>query len=69
MCFGSKKSDPAPAPAPAPAAPLPSPDEPDIGASRRRESRDNFDGDTAPDYRVKRTTGQTSVQPGGQITM
>lgn len=69
MCFGSKKSTPPPAPAPAPAAPLPSPDEPDVGASRRRETRENFEGDDNPNYRVDRSKGSTSVQPGGQITM
>ncbi len=70
MCFGgSKKSTPPPAPAPAPAAPLPSPEEPDIGKTRRRETRENHDGNDNPDYRVRRSTGQTPVNPGGQVTM
>ena len=68
MCFksgGSQQSTPAPAPAPA--APLAPAEEPEIGASRKKESRDNFGTDT-PTYRVNRQS-VPQVTPGGQIQM
>lgn len=67
MCFGggSKKAAP---PAAAPDAPLPAPDDPEIGATRRKENEENFGDRDAPSYRVTRG-GKPNVAPGGPIQM
>lgn len=52
----------------APAPPAPSPEEPDIGVSRKEESRENFEGKDAPDYRSNRTAVPI-VSPAKQIRM
>lgn len=67
MCFGgSKKETNTPAPAPAP--PAPTPEEPEIGIARKKESRENFGGKDAPDYRSNRQAN-LKVTPTGQIRM
>jgi hypothetical protein len=65
MCFSKPK--PTPAPAAAPAAPLPPADEPEIGGTRRQESRDVYGADT-PSYRVNRDAPR-NMNPDGQVRM
>lgn len=67
MCFSSG-SKPAAKPAPAPDAPLPAPDDPEIGSTRRRENKENFGDQDAPNYRVSRNK-KPSVAPSGPIQM
>ena len=68
MCFGgSKTPEPTPTPAPAPSAPMPPAEEPEIGTSRKKESKENF-GAEVPTYRVNRQS-VPQVSPGGQIKM
>ena len=66
MCSRTKtvQADPAAPPAP----PLPAPDAPEIGATRRKEARENW-GEDAPSYRVKRSSKKTPVAPSGPIQM
>lgn len=67
MCTRSSGDQQTPTPAPAPAAPLPPAEEPKIGDSRKKESRDAFGADV-PTYRVNRQS-VPKVSPGDQIKM
>lgn len=68
MCI-KQKAQKAEEPAAAPAPPLPAPDAPEVGQSRRQETRDNFGGEDAPNYRVNRKGKKPTVTPTGTIQM
>jgi hypothetical protein len=66
MCFSSGSTT-AETPAKAPDAPLPAPEDPEIGETRKEESRDAF-GTDYPTYRVDRD-GKPNVAPSDPVKM
>lgn len=68
MCTNKGKQAAATAPAATPAPPIEPAEVPEVGEARRRQSKELY-GEEVPNYRVKRTTSQGSMNPNSPITM